>query len=91
MHRLVTIDLSAADLGLFQAYKATVLALLPRHRAKLEVRVRTIGGFGETHLLNFPDEASYQAYLADPVRLAARPIWERSGAAATSEEVIRLR
>jgi hypothetical protein len=86
----VTIDLSTADLANFDAYESTVLALLPLHGARLEARVRTIDGAGETHLLFFPDDESYEAYLANPVRLAARAQWEKSGATAVSQEVVRL-
>jgi hypothetical protein len=88
MRRLVTIDLTDADVPLFEAYEAAVLPLLPKHGARLDARVRSLDGTKETHLLSFPDDAAYQAYLADPARLAVRSQWELSGAKADGVEVV---
>jgi len=90
MHHLVTIDLKDANVELFEVYEATVLPLLQKHGAKLEMRVRAVDGSTETHLLSFPDAQSYEAYLQDPKRLNARHIWESSGARANSIEVDTL-
>jgi hypothetical protein len=87
MRRLVTIDLTRADLGLFESYEAKVLPLLEKYGGRLELRVRSLDGSSETHLLYFPDAHGYQGYLADPVRVAALNEWERSGASATAIEV----
>jgi hypothetical protein len=85
--RLVTIDLSAADKGTFDKYEAIVLPLLADHGGRLEWRVRSADGASETHLLFLPNGAAYEAFLTDPRRIAARPLWERSGATANSVEV----
>ncbi len=87
MRRLATIDLSNADIAKFEAYEEMVLPLLPQYGAILEQRVRSIDGLSETHLLFFPDMASFQAYCDDPVRLAAQAIWEDCGAKAVVTEV----
>jgi hypothetical protein len=83
MRLLVTIDLSDADIVLFDAYEAQMLSLLPVHAGRREFRLRAIDGRSETHLLHFPTEAAFEAYLTDPRRLLLRPDWEESGARAT--------
>jgi uncharacterized protein (DUF1330 family) len=72
------------------AYEDTVLALLPRYGARVVSRVRRIGdqdGPLEVQVIELPDEAALEAYLADPARvtLAAthRAVIERT-------EVIRV-
>ena len=87
MRRLVTIDLADADLRLFEAYEAKVLALLPDHGGRLDLRVRAVDGRSETHLLFFPDPQSYARYRADSRRLAVQDEWARCGARAASTEV----
>lgn len=80
MRRLVTIDLTAADLAAFEAYEARVLPLLARHGGRLEARVRALDGSSETHLLFFPDAEAFEAYRCDPARLAAQDAWAACGA-----------
>lgn len=84
---LVQIDLSAADLVLFDRYEEAVLALLPDHGAALELRVRAADGSAETHLIRFPGRAAFDAFVADPRRLAMARFWTASGAAAQRWEV----
>jgi len=83
VRRLVTIDLTGADLEMFDAHEAEVLALLPKHSGRLEMRVRTLDGSSETHLLAFPDAQSFEGYLSDPQRVAALSRWEGCGARST--------
>lgn len=87
MRRLVTIDLTAADIAAFGAYEATVLPLLARHGGRLEARVRALDGSSETHLLFFPDAQALEAYRSDPARLAAQDQWAACGAVAIVTEV----
>ncbi|MET9799674.1 GNAT family N-acetyltransferase [Streptomyces sp. NPDC006368] len=56
----------AADEAL--RYEEQALALLPRHGGRLERRLRTADGLSEVHLLAFPSQDAYRAYLADPER-----------------------
>ena len=90
MLRLVTIDLSDADVGVFEAYEAKVLALLPKHGGRVEMRVRALDGQSETHLLHFPDHQTFEAYRADPARLEIAAEWEKSGAQSLAVDVERV-
>jgi uncharacterized protein (DUF1330 family) len=87
MRRLVTFDLTAADIAAFEAYENTVLPLVAHHGGRVEFRVRAVDGSSETHLLQFPDRAAYEAYLADPARQSAQDLWRACGAASTAVEV----
>ena len=90
MLRLVTIDLSQANLDVFERYETGVLALLPKHRGRLELRVRALDGQTETHLLYFPDEQSFNAFYSDPARLALADEWNRCGARSMVQLVERI-
>lgn len=87
MRRLITIDLRAADLAVFEAYETGVLSLLREHGGALDLRVRSVDSAMETHVLTFPDVTAYDAYVADPRRIALRPEAVRSGARFVSVEV----
>lgn len=87
---LVTIDLAQADLDVFDRYEAAVLALLPKHRGRLEIRVRTLDRQTETHLLYFPDDQAFDSFRSDPARLALADEWKRCGAASTVQAVKRI-
>jgi hypothetical protein len=88
--RLVTIDLSQADLDVFERYEASVLALLPKHRGRLELRVRALDRQTETHLLYFPDEQAFDGFRSDPARLALADEWKRCRALSTVQFVERI-
>lgn len=87
---LVQIDLSDADIALFDAYETQVLALLGNHGARLIERLRAVDGCSETHLLEFPDADALGAFRADPARAALQDMWLRCGASSTLSEVVRL-
>ena len=87
MLRLVTIDLSQADLARFENYEAAVLSLLDGHNARLEMRLRSLDQQSETHLLYFADDQSFEEFLADPLRIALRPEWDACGATSVATEV----
>jgi len=78
--RLVTISLSNADVHAFEAYEEKVLALVPQHDGRLEMRLRSLDGQTETHVLYFPDEQAFDRFRSDPRRIALAPEWEQSGA-----------
>ena len=90
MRRLVTIDLSNADVPVFEAYEASVLSLLDKHGGRLEMRVRSLDGRSETHLLFFPDAQAFENFRADPIRVAAQDDWQRCGAKSVVTEVETL-
>jgi uncharacterized protein (DUF1330 family) len=87
MQILVTIDLVKADLALFEAYQTKALDLLPRHGAELVLRVRSLDGLSETHLMRFPDAAAFEAYRYDPERIAEAEAWTLCRARAAFTEV----
>jgi len=84
---LIHIDLTSADLVLFEQYEDAVLPLLPDHGAVLEQRVRAADGSVETHLIRFPDKSAFDAFIADPRRLAMAKYWTTCGAKAQRWEV----
>lgn len=87
---LVLIDLSRADLALFESYENKTLALLGRYGASLKMRVRSIDGSREVHLLEFPDAPALEAFRSEPARMAAQDLWQSCGASATIEEVAHV-
>jgi len=87
---LVQIDISSADIELFERYESNVLPLLARHRGALIERVRSVDGTSETHLLQFADAASLDAFRADPARASLQELWSSCGALSTSTEVLRV-
>jgi uncharacterized protein (DUF1330 family) len=88
---LVQIDISEADMALFEAYENQALAILGNHGGQLLERVRSTDGKGEIHLLHFPDSSAFDAFCADPARTALQELWFRCRASSTVTEVQRLR
>jgi len=84
---LVRFDLEQADLDLFEDYERQVLALLPRHGARLTGRWRSLDDRQETHLLAFPGPEALDAFRADPERQALQGLWQDCGAISQLEEV----
>ncbi|GAB3851697.1 hypothetical protein GCM10029963_39960 [Micromonospora andamanensis] len=82
---LVELPDDAVEAG--QRYEDTVLALLPRHGGRLERRLRTGDGRTEVHLIRFDTRAGYEAFLADPERVALRA---RLGDAAPQTRVLEV-
>ncbi|WP_175410537.1 N-acetyltransferase [Streptomyces sp. TRM64462] len=73
------LDLPPDDVPGARAHEDRLLALLPRHGGRLERRLRTDDGHAEVHLLSFPSEPAYRAFLADPSRPATRTRASRPG------------
>jgi hypothetical protein len=80
MRRLVMINLESANIADFEAYEAVVLPLVRKHGGRVEMRVRSISGDREVHLLYFPDSEAFEAYRQDPRRLEGSYLWEASRA-----------
>ena len=69
-------------------YEDSVLALLPEHRSRLVARVRAADaeatsavGEGhpyETQIIEIPDQAALDAYLADPRRVGSLDVRDRA-------------
>lgn len=87
---MVQIDLSNADLALFEDYETQALALLGKYGARLEERLRSIDAASETHLLYFPDKEAFAAFRADSERAALQDGWTACGASAQLVEVERI-
>lgn len=87
---LVHIDLSNAEIGLFESYESRALSVLTKHGGRLEERVRTLSSSTEIQLLYFPDEQALTAFRNDPVRTGLRPIWIECGASSVVTEVTRV-
>jgi uncharacterized protein (DUF1330 family) len=78
-----------AEAGLV-AYEDRVLALVAAHGGRVRSRVRQVepgDGPYEVHVLEFPDQRAFDAYMADPDRLARAEERER---AITRTEVLRV-
>jgi hypothetical protein len=88
--RLVTIDLVDAHMPTEDLYDAAIRPLLQKHKSRLEFRVRAKDRPSETHLWWFPSAAVYEKFRADPQRVLAQEIWNRSNAKMTSVEVTRI-
>jgi uncharacterized protein (DUF1330 family) len=86
----VHLDISGADLALFETYETEVLALLARHGAAVEERLRSTDGRSEMHLLHFPDAEALAAFREDPARAALQDLWRRCGATSTLSQVTRI-
>jgi uncharacterized protein (DUF1330 family) len=87
---LVQIDISQADLAVFEQYEISVLALLPRHGGRLIQRLRSVDAQSETHLLSFPDNAAFDAFRSDPMRAALQALWVECRASSSLTEVIQI-
>lgn len=90
MRRLVMIDLTNADMAIFEAYEAKVIPRLEEYGGSLETRVRSLDETLETHLLYFPNPQSFNDYLSDPVRLALASEWAQCGASSQIIEVEKV-
>jgi hypothetical protein len=82
---LVEMAPGQADAG--RRYEDSVLAMLPRHGATLERRLRDTGSSAEVHVIRFESRAGYESFMIDPDRLALR---DALGAAAPSTRVIEV-
>lgn len=85
-------DVPAGGTADFDAYERAVLPRLPAHGGHLLERLRHVaddGRWREVHLLAFDDEAALAAFRADPVRVAAASLLERSGARVELLPVVR--
>ena len=78
----VTLRIPSTGLEAFRAYEDAVLPLLASHGGLLQRRLRTETETVEIHVLWFPSSAQYEAYRADPRRLAHADLLATSRATA---------
>jgi len=87
LYKLVVLDLSDADVPQFEEYEKLVIPLLSQYGARMEAGYRSADGLTETHVLYFPDQASFESFLTDPVRTAKQDEFQRIGASASVTDV----
>ena len=87
---LVQIDISDADIPLFEQYETGALALVRGHGGTLIERLRSADGHSEIHLLEFPDADALDAFRKNPARAELHDLWIKSGASSSLIEVNRL-
>lgn len=87
MRKLVVIDLTSANIELFESYERKVLPLLRQYEGNLELCVRSVDGTTETHVLYFPDVERFQGFLSDPTRVSMKDELNRTGAISTISDV----
>ena len=86
---VVQIDLSNANLAIFDEYESNVLPLLKRYGVRLVERLRSVDQHCEIHLLEFPNADALSEFRADPTRASLQGTWQESGAVSTLTEVVR--
>ncbi len=87
MHKLAVIDLTDADISRFEEYEKQVIPLLHKYGARLELGLRSVDGMTETHVLYFPDAASFDGFLSDSTRASLQDDWQLAGAVTTVSDV----
>lgn len=87
---LVQLDISEADMALFEEYETQVLSLLESHGAKLLERLRSTDERQEVHVLQFPDDSAFDAFRVDPTRARLQELWLRCGASTSLTKVRRI-
>ncbi|HYH24256.1 MAG TPA: hypothetical protein VD834_02825 [Blastococcus sp.] len=71
---VVVVDVPAEGIPAFQRYEERVLPLLDRYGGRLERRLRTPDATTEVHVLSFPTDSAYRAYVGDPERAGHRAL-----------------
>lgn len=87
---LVNIDLSNANIDLFEQYEAKALAIIEQYGGQLIERLRSTDNRSEIHLLEFPSADALDSFRADPVRAELQDLWIRTRASSSLAEVFRL-
>lgn len=87
VRKLVVLDLTCADVELFESYERRVLPLLGKHQGKLELSIRAVDSSTETHVLYFQDANCFDSFLADPGRIELKDMWLRTGVTSTISDV----
>jgi len=71
----------------FSAYEDGVMPLQSEHGAVMERRLRTTDGTTEIHVMRFPSQAAFDAYMNDPRRQEFRHLFDTSGASMEAFEM----
>jgi hypothetical protein len=84
---MLDIDLSTADIELFDRYEDLALRLLAEHGGVVLARVRDVAERREWHLLRVPNRAAWEAFRSDPRRVDYAWLLERANVAVERHEV----
>jgi uncharacterized protein (DUF1330 family) len=87
---MIEIDLSRADIEIFDRYEERSLRILEEHGGVVLARVRDVDELREWHLVRLPSHAAWEAFRADPGRSALAWMLERSKVAVQRHEVWRV-
>ena len=84
---VVVVDVPVAGVPAFQRYEERVLPLLDRYGGRLERQLRTPDATTEVHVLSFPTDSAFRAYLGDPERAGHRALLD---GVAVTQRVVEL-
>lgn len=84
---MLDIDLSEADIELFERYEELALRLLAEHGGVVLARVRDMAELREWHLLRVPNRAAWEAFRSDPRRVEYAWLLEHANVAVQRHEV----
>ena len=75
---MLEIDLSDADIEIFDRYEQLALDVLEEHGGLVLARVRDVEERREWHLLQVPSKAAWDSFRADPRRVEHAWLLERA-------------
>lgn len=84
---ILDIDLSGADIELFERYEDLALRLFAEHGGVVLARVRDVAELREWHLLRVPDRQAWEAFRSDPRRIEHTWLLDRANVAVQRYEV----
>jgi len=87
LHLMIEIDLSVADIDVFDLYEGRSLRLLEEHGGNVIARVRDVDEVHEWHLLRLPSHAAWEAFRSDPRRADLGWMLERAKVSVQRHEV----
>ncbi|QYK54285.1 MAG: hypothetical protein KF824_05155 [Fimbriimonadaceae bacterium] len=87
MKLLVHITIPEDGISAYREYESIVLALLVEHGGTLLGHYRNETGTEEFHIVEFSTESDFDNFGQDPRRIAAKSLWDESGATSTITEI----
>ncbi len=77
MRLIALLTIKRSELDRVRGYEQAALRIMARHGGRIEYAYELAGDTADTvrelHVLEFPDQAAFDAYLADPERAAHAP------------------
>lgn len=83
----VHITIPKDGISAFREYESLVLPLLAEHSGTLLGRYRNETGTEEFHIVEFSTENDFDNFGQDPQRMAAKSLWDESGATSAITEI----